>query len=427
MLPFKSKSQDDSRLSHFSFPQMIRNFWRLHSTKITILNRDFVADSMTNVGPSIVSKLDRKLHLQPNHPLNILKTKIEAYFHGINPGYCVLDSMNPIVTTKQNFDDLLFTPQHPGRSKTDTYYIDNKHVLRTHTSAHQSEAIASKRSNQYLLTADVYRRDEIDPTHYPVFHQMEGIRLFSTQSLETELNIERFNDSKEIPIPKPSNDNPYQQVHDPRHVELVGQHLRKSLEGLMRYLFHQDLQIRWIDGYFPFTSPSWEMEVYYNNQWLELCGCGVIEQDILNEFGAQDKIGWAFGLGLERIAMVLFDIPDIRLFWSQDQRFLSQFQNGKITKFVPFSKYPVCYKDVSFWMKEEFHDNDFAEIVRQFAGDLVEQVKLIDEFKNKKGRVSRCYRIEYRSMERTLTNEEVDAIQERIRDQVVSHFGVELR
>lgn len=159
-----------------------------------------------------------------------------------------------------------------------------------------------------------------------------------------------------------------------------------------------------------------------------------------NGSGVQDKIGWAFGLGLERIAMVLYSIPDIRLFWSEDERFLKQFQQEeekpliddtrpsssgglsstsssttqkkrKLVTFKPYSKYPPCLRDVSFWLKDEgigeqdsereFHDNDFFEIVRDQVSDLVEDVSLIDEFKNPKtGRTSKCFRINYRSMDR---------------------------
>jgi phenylalanyl-tRNA synthetase beta subunit len=88
------------------------------------------------------------------------------------------------------------------------------------------------------------------------------------------------------------------------------------------------------------------------------------------------KIGWAFGLGLERIAMVLFGIPDIRLFWSQDPRFLSQFTQGQITQFKSYSKYPPCFKDVSFWLppSTKLHENDFCDLVRDVAGDLAEDV-----------------------------------------------------
>ena len=91
-----------------------------------------------------------------------------------------------------------------------------------------------------------------------------------------------------------------------------------------------------------------------------------------------NSIGWAFGLGLERIAMILYSIPDIRLFWSKDRRFLSQFTAGKINTFKPFSKYPPCYKDVSFWLSDSgLHGNDFCDVVRDTAGDFVETVELV--------------------------------------------------
>jgi phenylalanyl-tRNA synthetase alpha chain len=108
-------------------------------------------------------------------------------------------------------------------------------------------------------------------------------------------------------------------------------------------------------------------------------------------------------MGLDRLAMVLFGIPDIRLFWSQDPRFISQFESGKIVKFIPFSKFPACFKDISFWLNPSFpvYDNDFYEIIRDVAEDLVEQVQLIDHFIHpKSGKTSKCYRISYRSMDR---------------------------
>lgn len=143
-----------------------------------------------------------------------------------------------------------------------------------------------------------------------------------------------------------------------------------------------------------------------------MLGCGVLEQKIVRNAGIGEDVGWAFGLGLERLAMVLFDIPDIRLFWSQDPRFLSQFKDGQITKFKPYSKYPECYKDVSFWHGEDFHENDLYEVVRDVAGDLVEQVSVVDQFRHPKTqRESKCFRIVYRHMDRSLTNEEVDSYQ----------------
>ena len=91
--------------------------------------------------------------------------------------------------------------------------------------------------------------------------------------------------------------------------------------------------------------------------------------------GAERKIGWAFGIGLERLAMRLFKIPDIRLFWSEDPRFISQFAENEVVEFKPFSKYPPTYKDMAFWVPEDFSANNLFDVVRGVAGDIVEKVK----------------------------------------------------
>lgn len=138
---------------------------------------------------------------------------------------------------------------------------------------------------------------------------------------------------------------------------------------MAKHLFG-DVPMRWNSEYFPFTDPSFELEVEFNGQWMEVLGCGVIHREVLINAQRAEDFGWAFGLGLERLAMVLFDIPDIRLFWSEDERFISQFKDGKVTKFQPYSKFPLCYKDVSFWLPKHpsneeidaFHPNDVYEV-----------------------------------------------------------------
>jgi phenylalanyl-tRNA synthetase alpha chain len=146
--------------------------------------------------------------------------------------------------------------------------------------------------------------------------------------------------------------------------------LKHILTGLARHLFG-DVEMRWNEDFFPFTHPSFELEVLFQNEWLEVLGCGVVHPEVMANSGRPKEIGWAFGLGLERLAMILFGIPDIRLFWSSDPRFISQFQDGKVTKFIPYSKYPMCYKDVSFWIPKQdslgpdekaFHVHDVYEV-----------------------------------------------------------------
>lgn len=307
----------------------------------------------------------------------------------------------------------------------------------------------------YLITADVYRRDEIDRTHYPAFHQMEGARVWSKndpnlfKTIQDDIDsIPKTNIIVEDPFrDKPvTKDNPMQKYMNEEEVRLVSIHLKKTVEYIVNQVFekakesaklagstepylNEPLKIRWVEAYFPWTSPSWEIEVWWKGEWLECCGCGVVQQQVLlNSNLGEDKISWAFGIGLDRIAMLLFGIPDIRLFWTLDERFHKQFQQGHVSTFVPYSKYPGVKRDVSFWLQNELHANDVMEIVRSHAGDLAESVVLVDEFTHPKtGKQSQCYRINYQSMDRNLTNVEINEIHDKVEKELVDKFNVEIR
>lgn len=387
---------------------------RLCGQPLTLHPAAAEASPFSNIPPQIWRRVGADLHLRRDHPLGIVKRRIERFCgdwaeQRRQPRFEVFDRLDPVVSTKACFDDLLVPAAHPSRSKSDTYYVDEHRVLRTHTSAHQTGLIGGG-VRAFLCSGDVYRRDEIDATHFPVFHQMEGVRMY---------------DEKDFPAGISAAEAKRRVEHD----------LKELLTGLARHLFG-DVECRWREDYFPFTEPSFELEVRFGADWLEVLGCGVIHDQVLrNAFHAESgglRVGWAFGLGLERLAMVLFGIPDIRLFWSTDERFLSQFRGcgDEIRRFVPYSKYPLCYKDVSFWLPEPaeaFHRNNVFEVIRSVAGDLVERVRLFDEFTNKQGRVSQAYRIDYRHFDRSLTNEEVDEIQSRVRTALVETLGVQLR
>lgn len=373
-----------------------------------VLGETYPSDAWTNVTPTILSKIPIRLHLQPNHPLGILRSLIESHF----PTFTPLNSLSPVVSTYKNFDELGFPADHPGRSVTDSYYFNQTTMLRTHTSAHEVETFKTG-VDKWLLTADVYRRDEIDASHHPVFHQVEGARTFAADSASM-LALKAENEAlaarlaaRNIVIEDETTigpSNPVQAGHDAEYAHLVAASLKLHLNSLIYTLFsggsggaNEPLRVRWIEAYFPFTTPSYEVEVFFQGKWLEILGCGVVQQRTLDTAGAllssylrvlflhctllgvHNRISWAFGLGLERIAMVLFSIPDIRLFWSTDSRFLGQFSAGRINAFKPYSKYPECYKDVSFWVVKHalFHENDFCDVVRDVAGDLVEDVKLV--------------------------------------------------
>jgi len=403
--------------------------------QIVLNGVSYMKDAWTNVSPSISSKIGRNLHLQPNHPLEIIKRKIIDHFHGSYRsrfGGCIfasVDNLSPVVSVEQNFDSLLVSPDHVSRSKIDNYYVKHDTVLRSHTSAHQRDLLRSG-WNSFLVTGDVYRRDEIDKTHYPVFHQMEGVRVFDSFDLFSDMQDSSELSDFKIFEPSPTDRQPdKQEQYTVEATQFVEFQLKHTLISLVNNLFDDDVETRWVDTYFPFTHPSWELEVKINDEWVEMLGCGVMEQGILKKAGATDHIGWAFGLGLERFAMKLFGIPDIRLFWSDDVRFTSQFASGdSYKKFKPFSKYPPSYKDISFWIDNEFQGNDLFELARSVAGDSIEQMSLVDQFVHPKTqRTSHCYRITYRAMDRTMTDEEVNSLQNRIRQLVVDELNVELR
>lgn len=452
---------------------------------VEVDGRTYNTDKWFNTPPNVVAAASRRLHLQEDHPVAITRQIIESRFPA--PTFRYVNSLHPIVSTFQNFDSLGFPPDHPGRARSDTYYVNSDTLLRTHTSAHELETFRANASAGFLLSADVYRRDEVDRTHYPVFHQMEGARVWDRRTEADEhgdLTAAILRDLAKLPEHGVAVEDPNPPFHDernprqaPQHakgeVEALGRHLKRSLELMVVEVFtrakkaaaaarrdaprkegeesalaaakeDEPLRMRWVEASFPFTSPSWELEVYYEGDWLEVLGCGITKQSILDAAGVPSQMAWAFGIGLDRIAMLLFQITDIRLFWSTDERFLSQFRGvsadlDRLRQFVPFSKYPACYKDVSFWVgaggsagttpsSPALHNNDVMEVIRSIAGDVVEDVQLTDDFTHPKTkRQSLCYRINYRSLERTLTNAETNGLHDEVTEALVQRLGVEIR
>jgi len=176
------------------------------------------------------------------------------------------------------------------------------------------------------------------------------------------------------------------------------------------------------------------METQFNNESLEILGCGIFHDDVLRNANIDPtkNAGWAFGIGIDRWAMKLFGIPDIKLMWSNNPRFLRQFKEGQITKFVDYGKQPICYKDVSFWINckdlPSFSENEIFEIARNVAGDLIENIQCRDIYEDKKhDRISRCYRIAYSHRDRVLTNQEVDEFNKEIRKKLSLLTNIKLR
>lgn len=211
--------------------------------------------------------------MRKNHPLSIIKSKIVSFFSENQDKWSKLENIKvnefkifedlpQIVSTKECFDNLLVDEDNETRSPKNTYYVDNERILRTHMTAFDIPLI--KQGNRaFISVGDVFRRDTIDRTHYPIFHQIDAVRLFSVDEL-----IQNPYNSKE--------NNP---------TDILKEDLKYCLENLIRYIIGNDIEMRWNSDYFPFTDPSFENEIFYNNDWLEVLGCGVLRDGVIKNAG----------------------------------------------------------------------------------------------------------------------------------------------
>ena len=365
--------------------------------------------------------IGRNLYQQKQHPLCLIKDFIYSYPKFAH--FTKFDDLEPVVDVYNNFDALLIPADHPSRSKSDTYYVDDTHVMRTQTSAHQNQLLKAGHK-QFLVTGDVYRKDEVDRTHYPVFHQMEGVCVLDDEDDEDGDEVDGSNNKIYCSSSSSSSSGSNKTENA----------LKATLAGLVEYLF-PGCQYRFNNDYFPFTNPSFEVEVEFTisgkKRWLEVLGCGVVQPQIMSNCGLHNKKAWAFGLGLERLAMIAFNIQDIRLFWIRNDKFDKQFaavNNSNIltTKFKPFSVLPNLSRDVSFWlpMDGSYVENDFYEQARDYLNDVVESICLIDKFTHPKTqRQSVTYRFVLSSYDDNLTD---PAQFTQLANQLMSDFRQEL-
>lgn len=208
----------------------------------------------------------------------------------------------PEIETEWHCFDALNTPQdHPARNESDTFYFDDGKLLRTHTSTIQIRTMENtKPPVRIIAPGAAYRRDEIDATHLSQFNQLEGLYVDKDVSLAD---------------------------------------LKGTLEYLIQNIFGKETPVRFRPHFFPFTEPSFEIDILLDvegkkSKWIEIAGCGMVDPDVFNEickarnddcYSPEKVSGFAFGLGLERLAMIKWGISDIRLLIENDLRFLGQF------------------------------------------------------------------------------------------------------
>ena len=340
----------------------------------------------------------------PGNPLRELVERIRAIPDFKN--YDAIDAPE-IMGTDIVFDLFNFPADHPARSRSDSYFVDDTHVLRTHTTVMwyywlKEESVRTRmkagKAVGALSWGKVYRKDEIDRKHMNVFHQIDGWYLAR----------------KEEKV-------------------ITNDDLKKVLSDIAKAAFGPEVKYRFNPDIFPYTDPSLEMEVDTdgNGTWVEVLGAGVVKGSVLANLGVDSNVwnGWAFGFGLERLAIISMELPDIRLLWSGDERVKKQLQLGQPFKEV--SKYPPVVRDISFIVGKDFVPNNYFDLVRDVVGEMAEEMALVDTYENEAklgvGSVSYAYRITYRSIDKTLTSEEANALHKALEAATVKNFGATIR
>ncbi|MCP2520643.1 phenylalanine--tRNA ligase subunit alpha [SCandidatus Aminicenantes bacterium Aminicenantia_JdfR_composite] len=234
------------------------------------------------------------------HPINIIQKEIEEIF--LTMGYSIEEGPE-IETDYYNFSALNFPEEHPARDMWDTLYITDDILLRTHTSPVQVRVMERKKPPiKIIVPGRVFRKDEPDPTHLPMFYQVEGLVVDEDISFS---------------------------------------HLKGTLDYFLKVLFSGRVRTRFRPSYFPFTEPSAEVDISCpicegnksdcgickGTGWIEILGSGMVHPQVLKNVNIDPEkyTGFAFGLGIERIAMIKYQIPDMRLFYENDLRFIRQF------------------------------------------------------------------------------------------------------
>ncbi|MEE9431313.1 MAG: phenylalanine--tRNA ligase subunit alpha [Melioribacteraceae bacterium] len=226
------------------------------------------------------------------HILTQTLNEIKDIFKGL--GFSI--HIGPEIETEENnFEKLNFPPNHPARDMQDTYFINESILLRTHTSPVQVRLMKdSKPPYRAIMPGRVYRNEAISAKSYCLFHQVEG------------LVIDR---------------------------DVTFAELKSTLVYFANQFFGEDVKYRFRSSFFPFTEPSAEVDIWWQpkgkeGKWLEILGCGMVDPNVLNNLGvdSEEYIGYAFGMGIERMAMLKYGINDIRVFYDNDNRFLNQFK-----------------------------------------------------------------------------------------------------
>ena len=258
------------------------------------LIEESISSSLKKIEQSVLDEqlskeaIDVSLPLSPDvgsyHPISLIAQEISEYFK--NKGY-VLREGPEIESEYFNFSALNIPENHPARDMHDTFYFDNGNLLRTHTSPVQIRSMELETPPLKILCPGKVFRCDSDQTHTPMFHQVEGLVV------DKDINFA---------------------------------HLKNEILEFVESFFKDNPKVRFRPSYFPFTEPSVEVDIQGENGWLEIMGCGMVHPNVLKNVGLNPQVysGFAFGMGIERMTMLRYQISDIRMLFENDLRFVTK-------------------------------------------------------------------------------------------------------
>ncbi len=338
------------------------------------------------------------------HAIKLMYEKIESYIRTSHPkSKIIVHRQNPIVTVKDNYDNLLILKDNISRSSTYTHYVDDTHVLRTHDTAHIPALLKdlAKRADDWedvivLLPALVYRRDVTDKKHLSAIHMLGIWRVSKVKRVEKA-------------------------------------DLLKVVQGIAS-VAAPGWKLRIVDTPHPYTKEGIEVNATKDDRDIEILECGLINDQILVNAGLDPKIysGWASGIGLDRLVMTLKDIPDVRYLRSTNPAIAAQMRNLEIYQEV--SNQPAVKRDISYSVPSGYVEEDINEDIRNALGEKVnvlESVEVLSEttYENLPSKIrirlginkeqkNILIRVTLRHLERSLTNSEVNDIYSSIYSQI---------
>lgn len=272
---------------------------------LLIQRTTYQTDDWTNITRRFTAFIGTNLHRKRNHPLKLTQDEVISFFQ---KWYTKNIDSSQNVPIYDKFD-----PVEENSSQTkrpDVFYISQELMLRSHFQNREINLLKSGADN-FIATMDLYRRCQMDPTHFPVFHRIHFIRTHNFEE-----------------ISRPGN-------RDGTSTQHLKEEQQTLLIEMAQHLIGTDVQYRFTEAKLLTNEPSWMFEIFHQNKWHGISGGGIIRNEIFEKSERPNSTGWDIAVGLDRLAMILYSIFDIRLLWNADPKFLSQFEPKKVKKTVP--------------------------------------------------------------------------------------------